>query len=154
MNKEDFLQKEVETALNNIDFIPRYKAIAEQYSKRDESFKFQNQEIIQIAEEMGVAIKYSKTKEFYYEETNSGFTFKIGFTIRFNSFDFGLSIINNDKMIKSSSPWGFLVQLMSDGTDKASKIMFCDLDEVKEILKAVFNIYADLKKAILTPTAV
>lgn len=154
MNKKDFLQEEVEKALNDIDFISRYKAIAEQYNRRDESFAFQNQQIIQIAEEIGFSIKHSKAKGFYYEEVDSGYTFKIGFTIRFNSFDFGFSIINDSKKIKSSSPWGFLVQLMSNGTDKVSKVMFRDLNEVRMILKAVFDIYDDLKKAVLNPTVV
>ncbi|RED94073.1 hypothetical protein [Marinoscillum furvescens] len=149
MNKEDFLQGEIEQILKDIDFISRYDNMSNRYNKRDESFNCQNDSVLQIAKKIGHPINYSKSKEFYLEEDLSGFKLKFGFTIRFNSFDFGLSVIHEGRDIKSSAPWGFLVQLMTEGEKKVSKAMFKGYDDIESILQEAFSIYDDFKKGIL-----
>lgn len=149
MNKEDFLQSEVEHVLLKIDFINQYKSISSSYRERDESFVFANDKIIEIANDIGYPIKYSKAKEFHLREESSGFVFKFGFTIRFNSFDFGLSITNENRGIQTSAPWGFLVQLLSDGGEKVSKAAFKNYADIEGILKHAFKVYEDIKKGLL-----
>lgn len=149
MNKEDFLQEEIEQILESIDFISRYDNMSKKYNERDESFKFQNDKLLQIAENIGHPINYSKTKEFSSEEDLLGFKLKFGFTVRFHSLDFGLSVIHEGRAIKSSAPWGFLVQLMTGGKKKVSKVMFKDYDDIAGILQEAFSIYEDIKKGLL-----
>lgn len=150
MNKEDFLQEEIEQILRHIDFVSRYDGMSNKYNERDESFKFQNEDVLQVAKGMGHPMKYSKSKEFYLEEVLSGYKLNFGFTIRFNSFDFGLSVIHDERDIRSSAPWGFLVQLMSNGQKKVSKAMFRNINDIGSILKEAFSIYEDFKKELLT----
>jgi hypothetical protein len=153
LNKEDFLQAQVEQVLLKMDFISQYKSISSSYKERDESFVFENDKIIEIASHIGYRIKYSKAKEFHLQEESSGFVFKFGFTIRFNSFDFGISITNEDKGIQTSAPWGFLVQLISDGREKVSKVAFKNYADIEGILRQAFKIYEDIKKGLLANPA-
>ncbi len=153
MNKEDFLQAQVEQVLLKIDFIGQYKSISNSYKERDESFVFENDKIIEIASHIGYPIKYSKAREFHLQEESNGFVFKFGFTIRFNSFDFGLSITNKNRGIQTSAPWGFLVQLISDSREKVSKVAFKNYAEIEGILSQAFKIYEDIKKGLLESQA-
>lgn len=153
MNKEDFLHAQVEEVLLKIDFINQYKSVSSSYNERDDSFVFEHDKIIEIANHIGYPIKYSKAKEFNIQEKSNGFVFKFGFTIRFNSFDFGLSISNEDRGIKTSAPWGFLVQLISDGREKVAKVAFKNYTEIEGILREVFKIYEEIKKGLLESQA-
>ncbi len=149
MKKEDFLQKEVEIALNKINFINRLESISTNFNTRDENFKIDNEQILKICSDLGITCKYSKGKDFYYNEIVSGFKFGIGFSVRYQSFDFGISIKNETLKIDSSAPLDLWVNLISNGEKETSRIKFENYYDVKEILNKIFNIYLDLKNELL-----
>lgn len=145
MRKEDFLQSQVEQILIEVDFINKYKAMGDRFGVRDESFKINTSEVLTIANELGFSLKYSKSKEFYLTENIEGHQFSTGFTIRFNSFDFGLSIKNEAKGISSAAPWDFLVKLMTEDTVKVNRVCFRNYTDIKFILKDFFSLYEEIK---------
>lgn len=149
MEKEDFLQPQVEQVLIEQDFINKYQLLASKFSTRDEDFKFDNNEILEIANSEGCLLKYSKSKEFHFEEKVGEYQFKYGFTLRFNSFDLGLSIINEKRGVKSAAPWNFLVKLMTGGQVKVPRVSFRNYEDVRLIVRDVFSIYNDIKLGIL-----
>jgi len=149
MEKEDFLQFQVEQVLIEKDFINRYQLLADKFNTRDEGFKFDNNEILKIADSEGCSLKYSKSKEFHFEEKVGEYQFKYGFTIRFNSFELGLSIVNKKKGINSAAPWNFLVKLMTGGQLKVSRVSFRNYEDVRCIIRDVFSIYNDIKLGML-----
>jgi hypothetical protein len=145
MTKEDFLQPQMEQAFIEIDFVNKYKRLGDRFNLRDEDFKMDNTEVLKIAYELGYLLKYSKEKEFHLEEKLGDYRFKVGFTIRFNSFDFGLSIINDVKGIDSSAPLDFFVKLMTSGQVKVPRVCFKNYDDIKLILSDFFSLYKDIK---------
>jgi hypothetical protein len=148
MNKEDFLQPQIEQALIEIDFVSKYKRLGDRFNVRDEDFKTDYTEVLKIANELGHSLKYSKEKEFYLEENLGDYKFKLGFTIRFNSFDFGLSITNHLKGINSSAPWDFFVKLMTSGQIKVPRVSFKNYDDIKLILTDFFSLYDEIKNEL------
>jgi hypothetical protein len=149
MNKEDFLQPPIEQVFIEIDFINKYKRLGDQFNVRDENFKMANTEVLKIAHELGYMLKYSKEKEFHFEEKLGDYRLKVGFTIRFNSFDFGLSITNHVKEIDSSAPWDFFVKLMTSDQVKVPRVCFRNYDDIKLILKDFFSLYNDIKVKLI-----
>lgn len=149
MEKEDFIQPSVEKVLNEINFIRSYEDLSGSFSKRDEDFKYSNDEIINIAKKAGCNLKYSKSKEFYFEEKCDDYSFGFGFTIRFHSLELGCSIKNENLGIDTSAPWGFLVKLMSDNTIKVKKPMFSSYKDLEGVLFKAIEIYGSIKDKVL-----
>jgi len=149
MKKEDFIQEDIELLLKDIDFITKYELISQKFRKSDESYKISNNEILDIAREIGFAVSYSKEKEFHLEEVHGNYQLKIGFTVRFNSIEIGFSIANEAKQIRTSAPWGLIVKLMTNGTQKIGKPKFENLTNLRGILEGVLSIYNDIKSGLI-----
>jgi hypothetical protein len=127
-------------AFIEIGFVNKYKRLGDRFNVGDENFKMDNKEVLNIANELGYSLKYSKGKEFHSEETSGDYRFKAGFTVGFNSFDFGLSITNEVKGLNSSAPCDFFIKLMTIGQVKVSRICFKNYDDIKLILSDGFFI--------------
>ncbi len=153
MEKQDFLQAPVEQTLDNIGFIDQYEIMSNQFNERDERFDFDNEKIIEYTNELGLPLKYSKSKEFFSEEVIDAFTFKFGFTIRFNSFEFGLSIINESIGVKTSAPWHLLIQLMTNWGKQGGVVAFRNYDDLEGILTHFVRICQDIKTDLLSTPA-
>lgn len=147
MDKRDFLPEKVELILQRIDFINRFQLISEGYGNVDDNFVFTTEEIKRIAIDIGYNLRYSRGKDFYYTEKIDQLEFTLGFMIRYNSFDFGMTAKKPGFIC--GGPWHFLVDLLSNNTVKFNRIMFRNYDEVRDILKKVFLIYEDFKNEML-----
>jgi hypothetical protein len=148
MNKRDFLQEPVENCLLQINFIERFRGLSNKFQIRDESFHIENEKIMSICKEFGFLIKYSKAKEFYITDKLNDFEFTFGFSIRFNSFDFGMSAKSENKNIFSSAPWHFFADLI-DENNKINRLQFRSYSDLETILKDAFNIYKDFKAELI-----
>ncbi len=148
MNKEDFLQKPVEDCLDKIGFIKRFKQLSEVFNITDDVFEMEIDVVLQICKDLGLLIKYSKSKGFYVNEHIFDYDFTFGFTVKFNSFDFGLSVKNKDRNIFSAAPWHFLIDLMIENNN-IRRVNFRNYEDLKNILKVSFEIYDDFKKELV-----
>jgi hypothetical protein len=128
MNKNDFLQPIVESVLIKIDFINRYESLSNTYSNRDATFLFSNNEILAIANSIGYALKYSKSREFHLHDNQGKFLFGFGFTLRYHSLEIGWSVKNELLQIHSVAPWGFWVSLLTNDEKKIKMPMFSDYE--------------------------
>jgi hypothetical protein len=146
MKKEDFLQQEIEHVLNNIGFIDQYKLLSYKNNNCDDLFKYENSEILLIAKKIGCNLKYSKSREFYIVEKESGIDFNFGFSIRFNSFDFGMYIKSDKSKIETSAPWDFIVKLMTEDKVDFPRVAFRNYKDIEEVLRGFFAIYDSIKK--------
>ncbi|WP_258097630.1 hypothetical protein [Marinoscillum pacificum] len=149
MEKQDFIQTQVEQALNRIGFIDHYEAMSNQFHERNESFIYDLERVVEYTRTLGLPLKYTKSKEFFSEEVIGAFTFKFGFTIRFNSFEFGLSIINESIGIQTSAPWHLLIQLMTDWGKQGGVVAFKDYEDINGILTHFVRICQSIKVELL-----
>lgn len=149
MKKEDFIQPPVELALRRINFVDRFCLIANQHNVRNEEFTFETNDVIMICNELGYNFKYSKQRQFYFQEVCDDFRFNLGFTIKYQSIEFGIAIINEKSSINSASTFDFFIDLISDGEIKCGRLMFQNLKELKEILKEGFLLFEDIKDELL-----
>ena len=146
MNKLDFIQPKVENVLYQIDFIKRLEAISLKFSSRDEKFQVESKVVIEICNELKLKFKYSKAKEYYLKEKVGDFDLEFGFSIRYQSFDFGITIKNPSLGINSSAPWDFFISLLTSDEKKIGRIKFRNYDDIREILINIFDIYNEIKK--------
>lgn len=149
MNKENFLHPKIEEVLVKIDFINKYDSLAQKHTQREENFIINNQKVLDVCHLFDRKFKYSKAKEFYMDERIGNFKFTFSFFIRFQSFDFGLSIHNKYLGIDSSAPFDFWVKLMTYDTKKINRIMFKNYEDIQEILKGIIDIYNDIKNEVI-----
>lgn len=150
MEKQDFLQTQVEQTLDNIGFIDQYETMSSQFHDRDERFIYDKERVIKYTNGLGLPLKYSKSLEFFSEEVIRTFAFKFGFTIRFNSFEFGLSIINESIGIKTSAPWHLLIQLMTNWEKQGGVVAFRNYEDLEGILTHFVRICQDIKTDLLS----
>ena len=97
-----------------------------------------------------VLLVVDEFQEFFSEEVIGAFTFKLGFTIRFNSFEFGLSIINESIGKKSSAPWHLLIQLMTNWEKQGGVVAFRNYEDLEGILNHFVNICQNIKSDLLS----
>ena len=145
MNKELFIQKPIEQLLLDVNFIDKYLQIGSKYSERNEEFEYDQKLILTIVNDTGYKFKYSKNKDFYLQEDVGDFKVNLGFSIRFSSFDFGISIKSRKHDIFTAAPINYLIQLINNDESTVPRIKFKNNADVEGILCEFLNLYEEIK---------
>ena len=129
----------------------RYKAISDKYTKLDQSFKLSSNEVLDIAKQLNIYLKYSKDRGYYTEENIQNYSIKFGIYIKRNIVQLGMSVKDTlSNTFVCSAPWSYLAELITEPNPvKIFLPVFCNYDDLKGILKEAFSIYEDFKKEII-----
>lgn len=150
MNKENIIQPIVEDAFNAVDFIIRYKAISDKFILRKGDFAYTIDNILNIAKQLGIPLKYSESKKFHIREKIDNLDLNWGFSIRFNSFELGFSVKDISLNIFSAAPWGFLSTLLSNNDfNNIPNPKFSSYDDIENIIDEAYSIHKDFKLELL-----
>lgn len=145
------LSPEIKDALENIDFINRYKNLSMKYDcDLDESFEdYDNKEVLRIFAELGYHARYDERENFFQivDEIPS-FQFRFNIRLRYGLLEFIWAVWKDGELL-IGDPWGMLKRLL--GTDESIRLpQFCNYDELKEVLEEAFGMYEDFKREVLT----
>lgn len=149
MNKSDMLQPSIERFLIDMDFIDRYRKISEEFSVKNETFKYDKSDVAMILQGLGIEASIYEGDQYFADfESIGNYQFRFGFTIKYNIIEFDLTVINDELNVKSGGSWGLLVQLMTDWRENIKKPGFSNYEQLKSLLTEAVILYIDIKKRI------
>lgn len=144
------LQPSVEQSLIDIDFINRYRAISDEFSFKNESYKYEKQDVTSILQGLDVMVDVYEGDQYFADfESVGDYQFRFGLTIKFNIIEFDLTVKNESLNIKSGGSWGLLVQLMTDWKENIKKPGFGSYEQLKSLLIEAVTLYKDIKKEVV-----
>lgn len=150
------LNVKVEQALIKIDFIERFKALSETYN--DERVPpnrrleyFDGELIMDIISELGyLPIFNSKEKFFKIQEEKEGpFTFGVHLDFRYGICEI-IWVVKEGKTLLLGTPWTIFPREMINPKYIIKYPRFETYEDLDEILKIVFLMYEDFKKALIS----
>jgi len=143
------LQPSVERVLIDMGFINRYREISDKFSIKDESFKYEKSDVVNLLQELGVEVSvYEGGQYFANFEFVGNYQFRLGLTIKYNIIEVDLTVKNENLSIKSGGSLGLLVQLITDWRDSVKKPSFGNSEQLKSLLAEVVALYTDIKEEI------
>ncbi len=140
-------------ALANIDFFPRYENLSNQHKRdwnNDPPVKISSAQMIELLGSLGHKAKYIKKENFYELEEEIIGHFSFGFHICFKYERTELIwLVYNEKGASFGGPWTLFSRLLINPDYIIKYPVFRSIDELKEILVGVFDIYEDFKKEVI-----
>ena len=142
----------VKKALENINFIDRYKSVSEKYSAErtlsDNRLRYiDGEEVIKIINECGYDALFDKEEKFFKinDESINEYIFRVHIIIKDGMIDLVWVLKENDDLILGS-PLSAYSRSLIDVSYRIKKPVISDYNDIEDILKLTFNMYEDFKK--------
>ncbi|EJS45719.1 hypothetical protein ICG_05954 [Bacillus cereus BAG1X1-3] len=146
------LELEIKEVLEKIDFVERYKALAEKFSNRDNLFSnYENKKAIEVFESLGYKARYMKKEDFFIvgEVKNKAiYTFRFNISLKYGVVELIWEACHNGE-VRAGEPWDIFIRLLSNDTEKVPVIYFHSYDELNDIMKIAFEMYEDFKQELI-----
>lgn len=146
------LEPEIKDVLEKIDFIKRYKTLAEKFSNKENKLSnYENEKVINVFESLGYKARYMKKENFYIvgEVKNKDiYFFRFNISLKYGVVELIWSVRHNG-VVKAGDPWDMFVRLLSNDTERIPTIFFQSYVELKEIMKIAFEMYEDFKRELI-----
>ncbi|ANE87734.1 MULTISPECIES: hypothetical protein [Bacillus] len=146
------LEPEIKEVLEKIDFIQRYKALSKQFPDRENTFEnYENEKAIEVFESLGYKARFMKKENFFIvgEVKNKDFyTFRFNISLKYGLVEFIWSARYNGE-VRVGNSWDMFVKVLSNGSERLPAVCFHSYDELKEIMKIVFEMYEDFKRELI-----
>ena len=147
------LKPEIKDVLGKIDFIERYKALAEKFSDRENKFSdYENEKVIEVFESLGYKARYMKKENFFIVgEVNDKdlYMFRFNISLKYGIVELIWAARHNGE-VRAGTPWDMFVRVLSNDTERVPTIFFHSYEELKEIMKIAFEMYEDFKRELIT----
>ena len=149
------MEYKAKVALQNIDFLNRYRALSTKYSKKNlEGKKLLDHvtglELYDIFEDIGCKIYCSTGKPdrfLYLNEAEAGYEFSFRFTIESNRIEFILSASEQDKGLVFTN-YNMICRALSDD-EIIRPPFYASFEDLEDILKIGFGLYLDFKAELI-----
>ena len=149
------LHSKVKAALEKIDFIKRYEQVSNTYNKektpmRERLIYLDGEIVLDSFAQLGYNAYFeSKEKYFWIEEVKIGtYTFSSNIILDRGMVDI-VWIVREGGNLILGLPIGEYSRLMIAPDYKIAKPIFGTYEDLDEILKSVFNLFEDFKKALV-----
>ncbi|MEK4520617.1 hypothetical protein NSQ95_16780 [Psychrobacillus sp. FSL W7-1457] len=146
------LEPEIRDVLKKIDFVKRYKNLAEKFSNKENKLSnYENERVIDIFESLGYQTRYMKKENFFIvgEVKNKDiYTFRFNISLKYGVVELIWSV-RHKGVIKAGDPWDIFARLLSDDTESIPTIFFHSYEELKEIMMIAFEMYEDFKRELI-----
>lgn len=143
----------VKEALQKINFVERYEALSNLYSKErikeeERLLYIDVEEVIETIEDLGYHAKFLRGEGFYklQEEKKDGYTFGFHICLKYGLAEL-IWVVKEGKKVLLGRPWGACVKEMHDG--RIPMPVIGDYDDLEDILKTAFAMFEDFKSAFL-----
>lgn len=138
-------------ALEDINFLSRYRALRERFPYTDIIFEdYSNKEVLKIIESFGYSVKYDKRESFFgIKESINTYQFCFNINCKYGIVELIWDVIKEDKRLTLGGPWGLIGDLLIGDECDIKKPAFRNYEDLKEILKDAFSIYEDFKQELL-----
>lgn len=146
------LEPEIRDVLKEINFVDRYKRLAEKFSNKENKLsKFENDKVIDIFKTFGYQARYVKNEDFFIvgEVKNKDiYTFRFNITLKYGVVEL-IWYAKHNGVVKAGDPWDMFVRLLSNDREKVPTVFFRSYEELKEIMKIAFEMYEDFKSELI-----
>lgn len=153
MKEQERIIKTIIESLETIDFIKKYSSVFIKHNDFDNMMtKMNKSENLKTLRSLGYPFKIFSPGQYYnIEETFSNIRFDLNFKINRGFITSYIYLyINNEKVPFKHSNFTFIYRfLLNDMDAKTTAPKFKDLEELKDIIAALLNIYVDFRDDFL-----
>jgi len=137
-------------ALNQIDFLSRYRAISAKYqSELNIPVTFSESQITSIASKLDHKITFFKSENLYQLcEDIGAFRINFKFCIKSGIIELIWAFYFQNEIVKIGTPWSLTVKFLGE-SDRITLPVVSNVNELSKALADIFSIYEDLKEEIL-----
>ncbi|MGA3599128.1 hypothetical protein [Lysinibacillus agricola] len=146
------LEPAIKDVLEKINFIARYKDMSLKFSDRENTFEnYGNGKVMEVFESMGYKARYMRGENFFIVgEVKNKDVYKFKFNV---SLEYGMVELIwstwHEGNVRVGDPWGMLVTLLSNDTEKILRPCFHSYEELKEIMGIAIEMYEDFKRELI-----
>ncbi|MCM3329106.1 hypothetical protein M3641_20705 [Bacillus cereus] len=146
------LELEIKEVLEKINFVERYKALSEKFSNSETTFEnYENEKVFEVFETLGYKARYNKKADFFIVgevKNKDSYAFRFNISLKYGVAELIWEACHNGE-VRAGDPWGIFIRLLSNDMGKVPVLYFHSYDELKEILKIVFEMYEDFKRKLI-----
>jgi hypothetical protein len=145
------LKPDIKIALENIDFIERYKNLSMKYAfDTNECFaSYENSEVLNIFSELGYKVTFNKSENFFKViEKTPLFKFQFNISLKYGLVEL-IWAVWKDKTYYGGNAWVMMKRLLEGNDENLKDPRFRNYEDLKEILTEAFAIYEDFKREFL-----
>jgi hypothetical protein len=146
------LKPEIEDVLIEIDFIQRFRDIAERFSDKENAFEnYDNEKVIEVFESLGYKARYNKNENFFIVgETMEKdiYRFRFNISLKYGLIEFIWSARHKGE-VRAGTPWDMFVRVLTRDVEKVPAVCFHSYEELKDIMKIAFEMYEDFKRELI-----
>ena len=153
MRSKDY-DARIKKALQQIKFIERYKGLSEKYNVKNHTDEelllyFDGYEVLDMLRNKGYKPGFNRKERFFYikKEERENLTYSALFTLHGGGIGMQWRIYEGKKLVFEES-CGWISKSFLGEEYVITQPVFCDYEELEDILKSCFELYEDFKKAM------
>ncbi|KXT70275.1 hypothetical protein SGODD07_01571 [Streptococcus gordonii] len=150
------LDSKVEQALQAINFVERYEALSQEFSRnrtpKEKVLDYYDGDfLMDIVNSLGYEVKFNK-KEYFFsikEEKIGQYEFGLKFALRYGMVELIWDLDDSDKNVLLGTNLFSIIRLMTSPDNKVMSPIISDYVDFRDVMKTAFEVYEDFKQAFL-----
>ena len=149
------LHPKIKDALLKINFVERYEKLSARFSAAktlsdDRLIYLDGEEVMAMIRAAGYSPQFNAREKFYRikQEHIGKYSFNIHLILRYGIVEL-VWVVEEDSVLLLGAPWSTYSRRLIDGNYRIKNPVFGTYEDLKEILKIVFEMYEDFKRALI-----
>ena len=149
------LHPKIKDALLKINFVERYEKLSARFSAAktlsdDRLIYLDGEEVMAMIRAAGYSPQFDTREKFYRikEEHIGKYSFNIHIILRYGIAEL-VWVVEEDGVLLLGAPWSTYSRWLIDGNYRIKNPVFGTYADLEEILKIVFEMYEDFKRALM-----
>ena len=149
------LHPKIKDALLKINFVERYEKLSARFSAAktlsdDRLIYLDGEEVMAMIRAAGYSPQFDTREKFYRikEEHIGKYSFNIHIILRYGIAEL-VWVVEEDGVLLLGAPWSIYSRWLIDGNYRIKNPVFGTYADLEEILKIVFEMYEDFKRALM-----
>lgn len=149
------LHPKIKDALLKINFVERYEKLSARFSAAktlsdDRLIYLDGEEVMAMIRAAGYSPQFDTREKFYRikEEHIGKYSFNIHIILRYGIAEL-VWVVEEDGVLLLGAPWSTYSRRLIDGNYRIKNPVFGTYADLEEILKIVFEMYEDFKRALM-----
>ena len=150
------LDTRVEQALRDINFVERYEALSNKFSRgrtpKEKALDYYDGEfLMEIINSFGYEVKFNK-KEYFFslkKEKNGQYEFGFKFSLEYGMVELIWDLKDSNQKVLLGTNLFTIIRLLTSPENKIMDPIISDYVDFRDVMKIAFEMYEDFKQAFL-----
>jgi hypothetical protein len=150
------LDTRVEQALRDINFVERYEALSNKFSRgrtpKEKALDYYDGDfLMEIINSFGYEVKFNK-KEYFFslkKEKNGQYEFGFKFSLEYGMVELIWDLKDSNQKVLLGTNLFTIVRLLTSPENKIMDPIISDYVDFRDVMKIAFEMYEDFKQAFL-----